>query len=154
MLPNLGIPEMVVIAVIALIVFGPKKLPEMGKSVGNALREFNKARNDFMESIHSELDHDDTPHPVSTVSDTPAYAPATSGALPAPAERQLEYPAPLQPESADALPYGGDFHAAEGDSQPAFRTAHPEPAAVSASASMTVPHTVPTSGASAVEGKA
>ena len=40
---GLGVPELIVIAVIALVVFGPGKLPEMGKSLGEAIRGFKKA---------------------------------------------------------------------------------------------------------------
>lgn len=40
---NLGMPELIVILVIALLVFGPGKLPEMGKAMGNALQEFRRA---------------------------------------------------------------------------------------------------------------
>jgi sec-independent protein translocase protein TatA len=52
---GLGIPELIVIFVIALIVFGPKKLPELGKSVGRAMAEFKKASQEFQESMHSEM---------------------------------------------------------------------------------------------------
>ena len=44
---GIGGPEMIAIFIIALIVFGPKKLPELGKSLGRGLREFNKAKNDL-----------------------------------------------------------------------------------------------------------
>jgi len=43
----LGVPELIVIFVVALIVFGPQKLPELGKSLGRGLREFNKAKNEL-----------------------------------------------------------------------------------------------------------
>jgi sec-independent protein translocase protein TatA len=43
MFPNLGIPELAILFVIGLVVFGPKKLPELGKSVGEALVNFKKA---------------------------------------------------------------------------------------------------------------
>ena len=43
----LGIPELIVIFIVALVVFGPKKLPELGKSLGRGLREFNKAKNEL-----------------------------------------------------------------------------------------------------------
>ncbi len=39
-MPNLGFPEILLILVVALLVFGPRKLPELGKSIGHALREF------------------------------------------------------------------------------------------------------------------
>jgi len=43
----IGIPELIFIFIIALVVFGPKKLPELGKSLGKGLREFNKAKNEL-----------------------------------------------------------------------------------------------------------
>ena len=46
-MPQLGFGEMLVILIIALLVFGPKKLPELGKSLGKGLREFKKATNDL-----------------------------------------------------------------------------------------------------------
>jgi sec-independent protein translocase protein TatA len=44
---GLGIPELLVIFVIALVVFGPKKLPELGKSIGRAMSEFKSATDEF-----------------------------------------------------------------------------------------------------------
>ncbi len=52
---GLGIPELLVIFVIALIVFGPKKLPELGKSIGRAMAEFKKASDEFQESVRTEM---------------------------------------------------------------------------------------------------
>ena len=52
---GLGFPEIMLILVIALIVFGPKKLPELGKSIGRAMAEFKKASEDFQESMRSEM---------------------------------------------------------------------------------------------------
>ncbi|MCE5281297.1 MAG: twin-arginine translocase TatA/TatE family subunit [Deltaproteobacteria bacterium] len=43
MFGSIGMPEMLVILVIALIVFGPRKLPDLGKSIGGAIRDFRKA---------------------------------------------------------------------------------------------------------------
>jgi len=45
---NIGIPSLILILVIALIIFGPSKLPEIGKAAGSTLREFKKATNDLM----------------------------------------------------------------------------------------------------------
>jgi sec-independent protein translocase protein TatA len=52
---GLGLPELIVIFVIALLIFGPKKLPDLGRSVGRAMAEFKKASEDFKESMHEEM---------------------------------------------------------------------------------------------------
>ncbi|MBI5189502.1 MAG: TatA/E family twin arginine-targeting protein translocase [Nitrospirae bacterium] len=52
---NLGMPELIVIFVVALLVFGPKKLPELGKSLGRAMHEFKRSSNEFKESLESEV---------------------------------------------------------------------------------------------------
>jgi sec-independent protein translocase protein TatA len=46
MFGSLGMPELIVISVVALIVFGPSKLPDLGKSLGEAIRGFKKAINE------------------------------------------------------------------------------------------------------------
>ena len=48
---GIGMPEMILILVIALIVIGPKKLPDLAKSLGRAMREFKKATNEFKETM-------------------------------------------------------------------------------------------------------
>lgn len=48
MFSNIGIPGLILILVIALIVFGPSKLPEIGKAVGSSLREFKNATKDLV----------------------------------------------------------------------------------------------------------
>ncbi len=52
---GLGIPELIIIFVIALIVFGPKRLPEIGKSVGKAMAELKKSTDEFKASMESEM---------------------------------------------------------------------------------------------------
>src|SRR5437899_411793 len=52
---NLGFSEMVFIFLIALIIFGPKKLPEIGRQIGKALNEFKRASNEFKAQIESEI---------------------------------------------------------------------------------------------------
>ncbi|EKN68360.1 twin-arginine translocase TatA/TatE family subunit [Schinkia azotoformans] len=47
MLSNIGIPGLILILVIALVVFGPSKLPEIGKAVGSSLKEFKKATSEL-----------------------------------------------------------------------------------------------------------
>jgi TatA/E family protein of Tat protein translocase len=58
MFGTLGGPELFLILVIALIVFGPRKLPEIGKSLGRMMMEFKKASNEFRQTIESEVEAD------------------------------------------------------------------------------------------------
>ncbi|NHM32103.1 twin-arginine translocase TatA/TatE family subunit [Neobacillus terrae] len=55
MLSNIGMPGVILILVVALIVFGPNKLPEIGRAVGKSLREFKKATEDITEDIRKEI---------------------------------------------------------------------------------------------------
>jgi sec-independent protein translocase protein TatA len=52
----IGIQELAVILVVALLVFGPKKLPELGRSIGKTLAEFRRASNEIKRNIKKELD--------------------------------------------------------------------------------------------------
>jgi TatA/E family protein of Tat protein translocase len=52
---SIGMPEMVVIAVIALIIFGPRKLPELGKSLGKSIAEFKRASNELKTTLEEEI---------------------------------------------------------------------------------------------------
>ena len=58
MIGSLGGPEIFLILVIALIVFGPRKLPEIGKGMGRMMAEFRKASNDFKRTIEEEVEAD------------------------------------------------------------------------------------------------
>ena len=57
----LGIQELILILVIALIVFGPKNLPELGRSLGKTLAEFKRTSNEIKNSIEKELDEEKKP---------------------------------------------------------------------------------------------
>src|SRR5208337_2385094 len=52
---NLGMPEMIFIFLLALVLFGPKKLPELGRQLGKALAEFKKASNEFKQQLETEM---------------------------------------------------------------------------------------------------
>jgi sec-independent protein translocase protein TatA len=52
---NIGFPELVIIFVIALLVFGPRKLPELGKSLGKGLAEFKRASNELKRTWEEEV---------------------------------------------------------------------------------------------------
>ena len=55
MFGSIGMPEMLIILVIALIIFGPRKLPELGKSLGKSLAEFKKASNELRNTLEEEI---------------------------------------------------------------------------------------------------
>ena len=55
MFGSLGMPELIVIFVIALIVFGPRKLPELGRSLGRGIAEFKKATNELQSTLEDEI---------------------------------------------------------------------------------------------------
>ena len=55
MFGSIGGTELLVIMVIALLIFGPRKLPELGKSIGKGLSEFKRASNDLRRSLEEEL---------------------------------------------------------------------------------------------------
>ncbi|WP_409252933.1 twin-arginine translocase TatA/TatE family subunit [Bacillus sp. SCS-153A] len=54
MFNNIGVPGLILILIIALVIFGPAKLPEIGKAFGNTLKEFKKATTDIMTDNESE----------------------------------------------------------------------------------------------------
>ncbi|MEH7885326.1 twin-arginine translocase TatA/TatE family subunit [Bacillus sp. JJ1609] len=65
MLSNIGFPGLILILVIALIIFGPNKLPEIGRAVGKSMREFKKATEGITDDIKKEINEDinkDTKH--------------------------------------------------------------------------------------------
>ena len=55
MLGPIGMPELIIILVIALIIFGPRKLPELGKSLGRSLNEFKRASADLQNTLEQEI---------------------------------------------------------------------------------------------------
>jgi sec-independent protein translocase protein TatB len=66
---GIGMPEMLLILAIALIVIGPKKLPDLAKSLGRAMREFKKATNEFKETMHIDSEMEDVKKAFSGISD-------------------------------------------------------------------------------------
>ena len=106
MFGTLGGPELFLILVIALIVFGPRKLPEIGKSMGKMIAEFRKASNEFRQTIENEVEaekiRDATRIEMPRLDAEPtATSPATvtpaSEAAPAPAPEATDASAPVEP---------------------------------------------------------
>jgi len=100
----LGFPELILIFIVALIVFGPKRLPEIGKTIGKALGEFKKASDDLKNTIEREVRADELKElttlpkftPMENVSRSePAAQTVTVEAKPVPAAN-----APVDPTSA------------------------------------------------------
>ena len=87
---GIGLPEMAVIAAIGLLVFGPKRLPELGKTLGKTLRGFQTASQDFEQEFRGALQSDRD---------------ATTAVVASPADREQPAeeadPAPL-PRAADS----------------------------------------------------
>ena len=81
MFGSIGMPELIIILVIALIIFGPRKLPELGRSLGRSINEFKKASNELRSTLEEEIrveeQHERT---------TAAASPTPPAATPPPAD--------------------------------------------------------------------
>ena len=60
MFGSIGMPELIIIFVIALIIFGPRKLPELGRSLGKSIAEFKKASNELKSTLEEEIRMEET----------------------------------------------------------------------------------------------
>ena len=94
MFGSVGLPELIIIFTIALIIFGPRKLPEIGKSLGKSLAEFKRASNELKNTLDEEIRVEETksaqrqaapPQPIQpgqpgpTVVEPPASVPRQNG---------------------------------------------------------------------------
>ena len=100
---GIGVPELILILVVGLIVFGPGKLPEMGRSLGKGIREFRKASNALTAAINAP-----EPPPAS-----PAAAPAAQPAAQATAETPAAAPMPTATPTAATAAAAVEAHKAE-----------------------------------------
>jgi sec-independent protein translocase protein TatA len=58
MLSNIGVPGLILILTLALIIFGPKKLPEIGRAFGQTLKEFKKSTRELTEDVMKDIDEE------------------------------------------------------------------------------------------------
>jgi sec-independent protein translocase protein TatB len=121
---NLGFPEMIFLFLIALLIFGPKKLPEVGRQIGRALNEFKRASNEFKSQIESEiaqLERETEPQilppepPVGAVAalsigPEPPSPPTEQLSLAAESHTELLHVEPLHAEPAEQLSLSPDTH--------------------------------------------
>lgn len=82
----LGVPELIIIFVVALVVFGPRKLPELGRSLGKSLSEFKRASNELRNTLDEEIQAEDRRSALRTTATAAAAAPASAS--------QTDYGAP------------------------------------------------------------
>ncbi len=109
---DIGLQELALIFVIALLVFGPKNLPQLGRSLGRAMREFRRASDEFRSTIETnlkinELDPLPDPTPTSTSSDLVTEPVAATEALPESVLNPHEPPAVVVPEGENYLAQRG-----------------------------------------------
>ena len=90
MFGSIGMPEMLVIFVIALIVFGPKKLPDLGRSLGKSLAEFKRASNELRNTLEQEV----------RIEEEKDRQKVSLSAAPVPFEAEPETPPAAEPEYA------------------------------------------------------
>ena len=84
---GIGAPELVLILIVGLIVFGPGKLPEMGRTLGKGLREFRKASNALTTAINTPDPPPAPPAQNTAAQPQPAAAPTAQQAAPVAADR-------------------------------------------------------------------
>jgi len=99
---SLGTPEIILILLLALLLFGPQKLPELGKSLAKAIKEFKRASAELQETIEREVD--DLKRDSDVLGDRPTGMPRST----------LPPPPPRVPESAPADDAGGAEGGREG----------------------------------------
>src|SRR4029450_6715493 len=78
---DIGLQELVLIFVIALLVFGPKNLPQLGRSMGRAMREFRRASDEFRSTIETNLQMNDLDPPPTTTTTAATETAAAPSAL-------------------------------------------------------------------------
>lgn len=115
---SLGLPEIAFIFIIALLIFGPKKLPELGRTLGRGMAEFRRATDELKRSINTELALEETPSPavlrtrrLEDPTETKYHEPVTVAGPPGEAPEMTEarsagFPSAASSPEPDAVPPG------------------------------------------------
>ena len=77
MFGSIGMPELIIILVLALIIFGPRKLPELGRSLGRSINEFKKASNELRSTLEEEIRVEETRERTTPAAAAPPPAAST-----------------------------------------------------------------------------
>jgi len=96
MFGSIGMPELIIIFVIALIIFGPRKLPELGRSLGKSINEFKRASNELRSTLEDEIRVEEQKDRTSTAA-AATPPPATTPATPPPADATPVSRTPITP---------------------------------------------------------
>jgi TatA/E family protein of Tat protein translocase len=105
----LGFPELIFILVLALLIFGPKRLPEIGRTIGRGMAEFRKASTDLKRTINTELALDEPAAPPVRPWLEPAGAPErTAPRTPHPILTADDGSEALEPDDVPDLPLSAD----------------------------------------------
>jgi sec-independent protein translocase protein TatA len=97
MFGSIGMPELIIIFVIALIIFGPRKLPELGRSLGKSLAEFKRASNELKSTLEEEIRLDEQRTSLEEAkAKAAAAAAATAAATTEAAPPRVEEPVPAR----------------------------------------------------------
>jgi TatA/E family protein of Tat protein translocase len=97
----IGVPELVIIFVIALIVFGPKKLPDLGRSLGKSISEFKRASNELRNTLEEEVRLEEQKDQRKALASE--VASATTSDAPAAVDLPATDPSMIQTDTADLL---------------------------------------------------
>jgi sec-independent protein translocase protein TatA len=120
---GLGVPELIFIFLLALLIFGPKKLPEIGRTLGKGMAEFRKASNELTRTLNAEIALDENPVPpvvrsqrmdalrearstsaVTEAGEVAALHAAPAPDAPAPATSEAQEPAAAEPPATPLEP--------------------------------------------------
>ena len=98
MFGSIGMPELIIIFVIALIIFGPRKLPELGRSLGRSIGEFKKASNELKSTLEEEIRMEEVKEERAKIQVEQASALSVNDSAPKATDHEIYPPTDVTPE--------------------------------------------------------